>query len=378
MHFLFVCSYGPSLLNFRGPLILKLLAFGHKVSVLAPSYDRDTISFLSSNLVDYYYYPLSRNSITPLKDIASIFVLFLRLIRIRPTHLVSYTIKPVLYSGLCVFFLNLLSFRMLYFPLITGLGAVFTRQNGSFFFNKLIYNLTILLYRLSLLSARKVIFQNLDDLNLFLSLRLVPDRNRAFCVNGSGVDTSLFSYKSPPSRFTFLMLSRLLPEKGVLDFVEAASIVKREYPGATFLLAGMFEPASSNLITPHLVQDWVSSSVIDYLGHVDNVLPLLNSCSVYVLPSYREGLPRSVIEAMSVGRPILTTDAPGCRDTVVDGYNGFLSPVKSPKHLAKNMIKLINLPSSDYYIMCQNSRSYCVAKFDVAIVNSRLLSIFLT
>jgi len=219
-----------------------------------------------------------------------------------------------------------------------------------------------------------VIFQNEDNRQLFVSRRIVPI-GKTEVVNGSGVNIDYFSYSpleiSQPIRF--LCIARLLGEKGLREYVKAAEIVKRKYPQAEFVLIGS-EDSSPNGIPIDEVKSWSASGIVNYQGSVLDVRPLIERSHIFVLPSYHEGLPRSTIEAMSVGRPIITTTAVGCRETVEDGVNGFKVAVADAKALAEKMIWFIEHPDK-VEVMGLSSRRIVEAKFDVHNVNARMLEI---
>ena len=227
------------------------------------------------------------------------------------------------------------------------------------------------LYRLGLKYNNKVFFQNPDDLELFVRLKIVKKRDRAVLINGSGVDTNYFSIKPLTYPVSFLMISRLIGDKGVREYVEAAGIVKKKYPDVIFRLAGWID-VNPSAVSKDELDLWIESGVIDFLGRLDDVRPAIEKATVYVLPSYREGTPRTVLEAMSMGRPIITTDAPGCRETVIDGVNGLLVNIKDVDGLVSAMEKLICDPSM-VDIMGMSSHKIALDKYDVDKVNQVIL-----
>ena len=219
--------------------------------------------------------------------------------------------------------------------MVTGLGYAF--EKGGWLRNT-VSGLVKQLYRFALEKSQAVIFQNDDNLNCFVDLGLV-EKGKCFRVFGSGVDTSHYQQSPLPSGNThFLLIARLLGDKGIREYVEAARIVKKEYPNVTFQLLGPFD-SSPDRITKQEISQWQQAGVIDYLGETNNVLPYIEACHIYVLPSYHEGLPRTVLEAMAVARPIITTSAVGCKDTVIEGSNGYKVPVKDAQALADCMRK---------------------------------------
>lgn len=372
-----VASYGPSLINFRGALIQDLVSRGHRVLALAPLGDQsfDIGSRLYSLGVDFCPLPLARGGLNPLADFFVICTLLRALWRFCPDCLLAYTVKPVVYSGIAVHLLRYLQPRrsIRFVAMITGLGFAFTAGEAASLRSLLRYSLQFL-YRVGLRSAQVVVFQNPDDMAEFRAMRLLPSAARLERVWGSGVDLNLFPPQLLPQQPVFLMLARLLADKGVREFIEAARRVKQRYPSAVFRLAGMFDPNPAAICTQEL-ETWIADGLIEYLGDLRTVQGALAGCRFYVLPSYREGTPRSVLEAMATGRPILTTDVPGCRETVIHGVNGFLVPPRNPDALADAMLRLIEQPEAKIQRMAEASLVLARDRFDVCKVNAQLLEV---
>ena len=244
-----------------------------------------------------------------------------------------------------------------------------------------------MLYRLSLKRSWKVFFQNPDDRALFLEKGLIRP-NQAVLVNGSGVDLDYFAMSALPDEPVFLMIARLLVDKGVREYVKVAEKVKKRFPQARFLLVGDLDP-NPNSVRESELRQWQESGIIEYLGYLDDVRPAIHKCRCYVLPSYREGTPRTVLEAMAIGRPIITTDAPGCRETVIltpegqlqrklgegvmRGENGILVRVRDVKALEKAMLNILETPGLPER-MAKRSREIAEGKFDVHKVNAVILN----
>ena len=228
-----------------------------------------------------------------------------------------------------------------------------------------------LLYRSALQGCRTVFFQNPDDLELFLEKGLV-EKSKTRLVAGSGVNLDHFSFSEIiPGPPRFLMIARLIEDKGVRVYAEAARLLKSRHPQAVVRLLGFIDD-HPRAITKSDLEGWIRSGDLEFLGAADDVRPQLRQCSVYCLPSYREGTPRTVLEAMATGRPIITTDAPGCRETVLDGQNGFLVPTRDPVALANAMEKFMEddeLPLR----MGKISRELAESKFDVVQVNASMI-----
>jgi glycosyltransferase involved in cell wall biosynthesis len=253
--------------------------------------------------------------------------------------------------------------------MITGLGYAFA---GATWKQRLTAFFLTHLYRRAANFNNCLIFQNPDDLAMFLDLRIVRDEEKTAIVNGSGVDIEKFSYTEACLQpVSFLLIARLIWDKGIREYVEAARLLKKRYPQVRFRILGPLDK-NPHAITYDTVCRWEADGIVEYLGRTDDVRPYLKESSVYVLPSYREGTPRSVLEALSIGRPVVTTDAPGCRETVIDGLNGYLVPVKDADRLAVAMEKLIMDPGL-ILNMGKESRRIAVEKYDVRKVSHSIL-----
>ena len=369
-HILIIASYGPSIINFRISLIEDFLKKGHKVSVACPKkkFSIKLQKKLKKIGVEIFFCSISRTGLNFFKDLRSIFEIYKIINKSKVDNVISYTLKPVIYSGLVLNFFPQIN----YYPLITGLGATFTEVNN--FKKKLLRSLVVKLYKIALISAKKVIFQNKDDLLYFYKLKIIKDKNLAKIVNGSGVDLKQFPLSKLPYKPTFLMISRLLIDKGVREYVQAAAIVKSQFPKTIFKLVGYIDENPSQ-ITYEELQKWIKIGNIQFLGKVELSRNVLKSCKFFVLPSYREGTPRATLEALSTGRPIITTNVPGCRETVVNNKNGLLVPKKNTKALANAMIKLIR--KKNLVIKKMAYESYLVAKnkYEIKKVNQSFIEI---
>lgn len=358
-----ISHYAPSLINFRGDLIKVMVELGHKVVCLGPEagFERPLQELGAS----YRQISLHRTGLNPLKDIQTLFSLRKALKEIKPDLVFSYTVKPIVYGSIAA---HLAGVKRMY-AMITGLGYVFI---GQTFKQRLLTQVLAFLYRWGLKYNQVVFFQNPDDLHLFVDKSIVSKRVKPVLVNGSGVNIEKFAFYPPKlSPVTFLFIARLIKDKGILEYVEAARLLKQKYPMAKFQLLGPLDinPAA---ITQEQLERWSKEGIIEYLGKTNDVRPYIAEASVYVLPSYREGTPRSVLEAMSMGRPIITTDAPGCRETVIDGKNGFLVPVKDVDALKSAMEKFILEPDLISQ-MGKQSRIIAEEKYDVRKVNRAIL-----
>jgi glycosyltransferase involved in cell wall biosynthesis len=335
MHVLILGNDPKTLVNFRGPLIEALLAQGHRVTAAGAGFDARLVGWLADRGVSYFDVPIERAGLNPLADLATL-ARFVRLMRaVKPDLVFAYMIKPVVY-GLIAGRLAGVKRRA---AMITGLGYAFTESAHEPLrarAKRAAVNLFARgAYALALRFADTVIFQNGDDRDAFASLRLTRAGQRIGLVNGSGVDLAHFApAPMPAGPVTFLMIARLLRDKGVYEYVEAARQVTRAHPHACFVLVGPFD-ANPAAVARHEVEAWVAEGVIDYHGALDDVRGAIAAAHVFVLPSYREGCPRTVLEAMAMGRPVITTDVPGCRETVVEGANGLLVPPRDAPRLAR-------------------------------------------
>jgi len=359
-----ILNYSPTLINFRGDLIRALVELGHEVVCLGPEAGFEQP--LQELGADYRQIPLHRTGLNPLKDIKTLFSLRKVLKEIKPDLVFSYTVKPIVYGSIAA---HLAGVRQMY-AMIEGLGYVFTEQSIK---QKFLRQLVCFLYRKALKYNRAVFFLNPDDMQLFIERGIVPNAVKPVLINGIGVNIEKFAFAPPKlSPVTFLLIARLIKDKGILEYVEAARLLKQKYPDARFQLLGPLDinPAA---ITQEQLERWTKEGIIEYLGKTNDVRPYIADASVFVLPSfYREGTPRSVLEAMSMGRPIITTDAPGCRETVIDGKNGFLVPVKDIDTLKSAMEKFIQEPDLISQ-MGKQSRIIAEEKYDVRKVNRAIL-----
>jgi glycosyltransferase involved in cell wall biosynthesis len=276
----------------------------------------------------------------------------------------SFTHKANLYSIFAGLFFNILCI-----PNISGLGRAFIKKTWMTY-------LVRVLYKITLTRVPKVFFQNLDDLHVFQKLSLLKKDQDAH-VPGSGIDLIKFPLKhfSPRSadQTQFILIGRMLWDKGVGDFVEAAKIVKREYPLTKFSLIGPSDYDNASAIKLETLKDWEANGVIEYLGQLDNVIPHIEASDAVVLPSYREGLPRSLLEACAIGRPLIATNVPGCKDLVIEGVTGFLCELKDPRDLANVMIRFLNLSEIQKKQIGLNARMLVEEKFDHHIVINKYL-----
>ena len=372
MKFLLIAGFADSLIGFRKALIIALIDKGLEVHVAAPDLLENQVTSLNLKNLGVVTHDISmqRTGTNPVADSKALFALYFLIKGIKPDYVMGYTVKPVIYGTLAAWLARVPQ----RFALITGLGFAFTVEND----NERSHIRAIVqgLYRTALRRCQTVFFQNPDDEVLFRKLNILSNQNRTCVVNGSGVD--LFEYSVALLPITndeidirFLLIARLLGDKGIREYAQAARTIKAKYPHAQFDLVGWIDE-NPDAIEQQELDSWVEDGLFTFWGKLTDVQAAISASSVYVLPSYREGTPRTVLEAMAMGRPIITTDAPGCRETVVDNYNGYLVPIKAVDELVLAMQKFILNP--DLIVsMGMASRALAEKKFDVHSVNKSML-----
>lgn len=360
-------GHAPSLINFRGPLIRDMLSLGHEVTAMAPPHHPSPGPELETMGARYREVPLKRRGLNPLQDLTSLMTLKRILQNIAPDILLSYTIKPVIYGSLAARMAGVPRI----FSMITGLGYAFMDDTGLR--RRLMFNLVRGLYSAGLRYNDGIFFQNTEDREFFRQLGVLPPTAETFITNGSGVDLNHFAFSEPPQGPpVFLCLTRLLRYKGVAQFAESAAILKKDYPEATFRIAGPMEKGSDG-ISPEEIKRWKAEGAVEILDAVTDVRPLLAACTAYVLPNYyREGMSRSILEALSTGRAVITTDVPGCRQTVLQDVTGLLIPPGDTHALTEAMQHLIR-----HQEKCRSmglaGRKLAEERFDVRRVNALIL-----
>lgn len=361
-----IAGHAESLIRFRGDLLDSMRANGHEVAAIAPEDDDSVRKRLAEKGIPYHVVPVSRTGVNPWADLRYLLRLRRCLLKIKPDVVLAYTIKPVVYGLPAA---RLAGVKRCY-ALITGLGYAFTEVEASFS-RRLLNRIASTLYRFGLHFASGVFFQNPDDRQLFKEQKLFNAATPAWVINGSGINTDRFPVTPLPAFPSFLFVGRLLRDKGLVEYVEAARSLKPTHPQATFHLVGPLDSNPSG-INADTVASWVKEGIVNYHGPVSDVRPYLAECNVFVLPSYREGTSRSVLEAMSCGRAIITTDAPGCRETVEDGLSGILVKPRSTNDLADAMARLSDSKELREQ-MGRVSRELAESKYDVHRVNTAML-----
>jgi glycosyltransferase involved in cell wall biosynthesis len=357
-----------SVVNFRKRLIEDFSARGWKVYVLAPDFNdkfRNALAASGAATVDI---KMARTGINPLADLGSLYSLSSVLKHISPSVTFSYGIKPVIY-GLIASKIAGISNR---YAMVAGLGTMYVDEVKVTFRRSALKRMVNLMYRFSLRYARKVFFQNDDDIQLFVMKNIVPEE-KVIKINGSGVDINEFEMCfTDNDPVIFILISRLIKEKGIYEYIEAAREIKRSNPDTEFILVGDRDLNPGSVDHSELIH-WVEEGLIEWPGHVDDVRPWLRRAGVFVLPTYyREGIPKSILEAMAMGKPVITTNVPGCREAVSDGENGFLIKPEDVESLIKVMKHFIRKPEI-IKKMGSKSRQLAVEKFNVTEVNKKII-----
>ncbi len=348
-------SYSPSLVAFRGSLIRRLVALGREVIACGPE---DASAQVAAIGAKFEAVGPRRTSMNPAYDLLYAARLIQLFRRRRPSAVIAYTAKPVIWGCLSSWIVRVPT-RV---AMITGLGFAFGEDASRVVWTR---RAVRWLYRVSLARATCIIFQNPDDLREFERLGLV-ERGMAHVVNGSGVELKHYSPISLPGNSTFLLIARLLADKGIREYVEAARQIRKSYPNARFLLVGWYDD-NPNSLRHEEVDSWIKQGIIEFLGRLEDVRPAIAQADVFVLPSYREGTPRTVLEAMAMGRPIITTDVPGCRETVVEGVNGFLVPSRDADAVALAMCRFLAEPGLAAQMGFESQR-LAESRFDAEVV----------
>jgi glycosyltransferase involved in cell wall biosynthesis len=358
-----VCNTAWSLYHFRLALIRALQAEGHEVWTVSPA--DDFVQHLVSHGVRHVAVPMSRKGTNPAQELLLIFRLWRLFRRIRPDVVLAYRAKPNIYCALAA--------RPLKIPVvntITGLGTAFTEGSA-------LTSLAQALYRLALRSSARVMFQNEDDIHHFVTERLV-DPTVVEKVAGSGVDTRRFTPapREPGGAFTFLLVARLLWDKGIGEYVDAARRLRDLGVPAECRVLGYFDPGNPSAISVQQMESWSAENVIRYLGASEAVEQAMREADCVVLPSYyREGLPRTLIEAAAMGKPLIAADAPGSREVVRNGHNGFLCRPRDAGDLAEKMMEMLALSQQAREEMGRISREQACREYDERIIVGRYLDV---
>ena len=369
MKIIILSNQARSMSNFWSVLIRRMRAAGHTVVCAAPPGDAAAEASLRALGAEIVTYPLDRKGLNPLRDAESFFAL-LRLFRAqRPDLLFATTIKPVIYGCLAA---RAAGVPHVY-ATITGLGYAFEADS---FFKKCVNRLGVLLYRLALSHVSGVFFQNQDDIRVFREQGILSPGARVLTARGTGVDTARFAPAPfpplpPEGPVIFLLVGRLLEAKGLAEYAESGRLLRARGADCRLQLLGPPETGLGG-VAMEQIHRWESEGLLEYLGETRDVRPYIAGCHVLVLPSWREGTPTAVMESMSMGRPAIVTDVPGCREVVRDGVNGWLTPPRDPGALARAMERFVREPA-DIARMGAAGRELALAEFDAETVAGRIL-----
>lgn len=356
MRILLTGNTGFKIANFRAGLIRALMSDGYEVDVLVPRDEfNNHLTEMGCRVFPLY---MRRNSVSLWHESLTLLSIFIHLLRHRPAIVFGYTIKNNIFGGI--------SCSLLGIPFVanvTGLGPTFNQLG---FLNALV----IRLYQFAFRKAQKVFFQNTEDRRVFLEAGILSEE-RTGLLPGSGVDLEKFDetpLHNPNGERVFLLVSRLIREKGIHEFCEAARKVKATHPKARFRILGPFDPDSKSAVTPKELEDWTGEAV-EYLGEARDVREHLRAAHCVVLPSfYKEGTPRILLEAAATGRPVITTNLPGCRDTIEDGVTGYLVLPLNAEDLATKIRHICDQPAGSLVEMAQKARSRAQTQFDEKLV----------
>lgn len=356
MNILITVNSSWNLVNFRSSFVQSLIDEGHRVTAVVPVDDTTpALEAMGCNVVPL---KMDNKGTSPTRDGALVLRLFSIFRRERPDVILSYTIKNNAYGAIAARALGIP-----FIPNVTGLGVAFITESYVTWIVRGIY-------RIAFAQTPVVFFQNRDDRALFVSLGLV-DVKAARLLPGSGIPLSHFSAASMPNHDdqpVFLLIARMLWDKGIGEFVDAARQVRRTHPGARFQLLGFLGAQNRSAIDPKVIEGWVAEGVVEYLGAAADVRPFIEAADCIVLPSYREGMPRTMLEAAAMARPVITTDTPGCREIVDDGITGFLCHPRDASDLASKILAMINAGADGRAVMGALGRRKMELEFDESLV----------
>lgn len=365
MKIIVVSPKNKSVFNFRGDLIREMIACGHEVYVVGPN--RDYVEdVMALGVKEFIEIPLVKDDTSIAGDLEYLKKLRGVMRQVKPDMMFAYTIKPVIYGSMAA---KKEGVKKIY-PMVTGLGRVYASNAWK---TRLVRFVTNFLYKRAFKCCDKVMFQNGDDVDDMVRYGCIK-REKTAVVNGSGVNMDRFKRTAIPEKPVFLMVSRIIREKGILVFAEAARAVKKQVPEARFIVLGGYDNSFGALKEEDL-REYVEDGSIELPGEVKDPVKFYENCSVFVLPSYyREGLPRTILEGLASGRPVVTTDWVGCREAIEDGVNGYLVPIKNSEELAKKML-ILATDRQKVLEMSDAAYTICKQKYEVNVVNRQMRDI---
>ena len=371
MKILVLSSLAYSLVNFRGDLLKAMIDNGHSVTACAPDRDVETEEKLAAMGVEFRRTPMQRTGTNVLSDLG-LMLDYVRLVRReKPDIVLAYTQKPIIYGGIATRIASFAGKKPKFFALMSGLGQVFSMDGG---YSSGLRTAVTRLYRAALARAQATFVFNADDRKDMIGLGIVDRQHTVIQVPGSGVSLTRFPASDPITRpIRFLMIGRLMRNKGIMEFLEASRIVRKQYPACQFQIVGRSEDENPAGISREESERLAVEYEVEFVPGTNDVRPYLAESSIFVLPSfYREGLPRTILEALASARPVITTDLPGCRDAIENGVNGFLVKPRDAEDLARAMVQFANKPE---LVEAMGAASLELARktYDVNLVNRQLL-----
>lgn len=365
MKILVLSSHTPSLFWFRLDMMKSFIDKGYEVIAVAQESEYKWSMKFNEHGIKYRQIKVERNGLNPIKDLYTLMSLKKLLKQEKPDKVFAYQAKTIIYGSIA----SRLNGVAEFYPLIAGLGSIFRSGNKK---DSLIKKILIGQYKLACNNSAKVLFQNNDDKNEFIRNNIVPEEKTEI-INGSGVNLEVYQKTQLPANPSFLFVGRLIKDKGILEFLDASQEVKKKYPHIAISVVGPFDTNPSG-IKEIEIEKFVKNGTIEFFGEQDDVRPYLSKSSVLVLPSYHEGTPKTILEAMAMGRAIITTNAPGCKETVTDGYNGLLVKVGDSNDLLQKMKYLIDYPHR-IFEFGEKGLEIVKFKYDVKLVNAEIMKI---
>ncbi|MCK9483215.1 MAG: glycosyltransferase family 4 protein [Candidatus Marinimicrobia bacterium] len=355
------------LFNFRLPLIKVLMKHGYQVVTIAPQ--DDYTSMITSEGIIHYNASIDRRGLTIIPNLKTIISVYRLYHSLNPDIVIHFTIKPVIFGTL----IARLCTRAKIINNVTGLGYVFI---GTTFLHTFLRPFVQWMYKCILRLSSLLIFQNKADRDFFIKSKIITQKiPSSVLISGSGVDLGKFHRngdKEVDPEVHFILIARMLYDKGIQEFIDAAEVVQKTYSNVVFHLVGDIDRGNPTAITMETISRWIERGIVNYHGRVDNIVPLLANADVFVLPSYREGLSRSIIEGMAMELPIITTNVPGCRETVIEYENGLLIRPYNVPDLIEAITFMIKNPEQRLK-MGKKSRQIAESKFDVEIINKKYI-----
>ena len=355
-----------NVVNFRKGIVLELINHGFEVVVVSPK--DEYVDKLCDLGCQHININVDNKGINPINDLYLTFQYLKIFYQVDPNVILTYTVKPNIYGSLAAYILSI--------PIvnnISGLGTAFIKGG-------LLGNIVNFLYKISLRKSECVFFQNHDDENLFLKKNLVT-KGQVSVLPGSGVNLEYYQptksniVNKDQDEFVFLLIARLIWDKGIQEYVDAARFVKKYNPKARFQILGFLDVDNQTAVSHSEIDLWVAEGIVEYIGVTEDVRPHINSSDCVVLPSYREGVPKTLLEAAAMGKSIITTEVEGCKDVVDDGVNGYLCNVRDYNDLAEKMQTMLTMNSKDIEQMGLNGRKKMEQEFDEKIVINKYISI---